>query len=491
MQLMKEIPDSFWSLFRSINRETYIEALLQINEEYQYNNYFLSWEVCIQVLSNYFTAQRIAVWQEDMESDAEALEPPATRVLRWLVKTGWLKRLEDFSEGVTNIVIPDYAAVFLETFEHLSGEPGEDTDVYIQNVYAILFSYRNDSRQDPRLLNTALVNTRELNRVLQTMLHNMDKFFVSLLDQDFYGDLLKEHLNGYVEEVVRKKYHILKTTDNFYQYKMDIKNWLKEIAEEENRRLLTLDAEAAAAEAEEQAVMISRKRRSIAAVLDRVSDIERGFRDIERRIFYMDREHTRYVRATVTRLNYLLNQDRDMKGLLVQLLNKLAESGDDNQMDDRIRRIASRMNFSQFSVLSDKSLYKRRKARAAFAEALEPDEAPEDLTREEVLRLNRIHNRYTRKQVEAFIEERMQDGVCRVDADTVCDGESFEKLILAYDNALRKDSRFQVLEPEKEGMSVENGRYRYPALTFVRRAPAGNRTAGEQQTEEIENDRIL
>ena len=491
MQLMKEIPGGFWSLFRSVNRDTYIEALLQINEEYQYNNYFLSWEVCIQVLSNYFTSQRIAVWREDddMEGGMEELEPPATRVLRWLVRTGWLKRLEDFSEGVTNIVIPDYTYVFLEAFERLYDEHGEDTDVYIQNVYAILFSYRNDSRRDPKLLKTAQVNTRELNRVLQNMLHNMDKFFTSLLDQEFYGDLLKEHLNGYVEEIVRKKYHILKTTDNFYQYKMDIKNWLKEIAEEENRKLLLLDEEEAEITDEEQTRMIAQKRRNNASILERVSDIERGFRDIERRIFYMDKEHTKYVRATVTRLNYLLNQDRDMKGLLVQLLNKLADSDEDGQMDERIRQIASRMNFSQFSILSDKSLYKKRKARAAFAEALEPDEEPEDLTREDVLKLNRIHTRYSRKQIEEFIETRMTDGVCRVDGSTVCDEESFEKLILAYDQALRKDSRFTVLEPEDEGAAVESGGYRYPALTFVRRK--GTVGLKEQQTEGEQDDRIL
>ena len=55
------------------------------------------------------------------------------------------------------------------------------------------------------------------------MLHNMDKFFTSLLDQKFYGELLREHLDGYVEEIVKKKYHILKTSDNFYLYKADIK----------------------------------------------------------------------------------------------------------------------------------------------------------------------------------------------------------------------------------------------------------------------------
>lgn len=47
MQLRFEIPEAFWSLFRSVNRETYIEALMAINEEYQYSNYFLTREVCI------------------------------------------------------------------------------------------------------------------------------------------------------------------------------------------------------------------------------------------------------------------------------------------------------------------------------------------------------------------------------------------------------------------------------------------------------------
>ena len=41
MQLRYEIPDTFWSLFRSVNREIYMESLLVINEEYQYSNCLL------------------------------------------------------------------------------------------------------------------------------------------------------------------------------------------------------------------------------------------------------------------------------------------------------------------------------------------------------------------------------------------------------------------------------------------------------------------
>ena len=233
MRLQNEIPDSFWSLFRSVNREIYIEALLCINEEYQYSNYFLTKEVCIQVLSDMNARKRFELQREENDTEFDMLETPASRILNWLLKAGWLKRIEDYRTLVTNIVIPDYSAVFIDAFERLNSEDFEETNIYIQNVYATLFSFRNDPRANLSMLRTALVNTRRLNKALQDMLHNMDKFFSRLLEQNFYGDLLKEHLSGYVEEIVNKKYHILKTSDNFYIYKNDIKQCLKEIRDDE------------------------------------------------------------------------------------------------------------------------------------------------------------------------------------------------------------------------------------------------------------------
>ena len=196
MQLIQEIPDAFWSLFRSVNREIYIEALLCINEEYQYSNYFLTREVCLQVLSDMNARKRFELLTEESETEADMLETPSSRILGWLLRTGWLKRIEDYHTLVTNIVIPDYSAVFIDGFERLNSDEMEETDIYIQNVYATLFSFQNDPRTSLGMLRTALVNTRRLNKALQDMLHNMDKFFGRLLDQESYGDLLKEHLHG-------------------------------------------------------------------------------------------------------------------------------------------------------------------------------------------------------------------------------------------------------------------------------------------------------
>ena len=452
-----EIPESFWGLFRSRNRQIYIDALLQVNDEYQYSNYFLSREICIQTLSDHFARQKVTLEQEETEDDFDLLEPLSTRILNWLLRTGWLRKVEDYGAMTVNIVIPDYAAVFVDAFAHLAGEDEDETQVYIQNVYGILFAFKNDPRSNISLLKTALINTRRLNKTLQDMLHNMDKFFSNLLEQRGYGDLLKAHLDGYVEEIVRQKYHILKTSDNFYLYKTDIKKWLGEMRQdypwllqvcERNKRLRGLDIRVE--ELEEQLDMI-----------------ERGFDDIEHRIINMDREHTRYIRATVTRLNYLLNREDNMKGLVIQLLNHLSEAEGKEAQDREAERIGALINLSQMTVISEKSLYKRRRLKQDFAEGLALEEETEELSGEEILRLNRIRNRYSRKQIEEFILEKMDNGRLAVTEDTVASPEDFEKLVLAYDSSVRKDSPYRVREQDVE--VIDNGRYRYPGLVFEKK----------------------
>ena len=469
MILMNEIPDRFWSLFRSINRSTYIGALLKINEEYEYSNYFLSREMCIQLLAEYFRDQQCVIWQEDSEEEGDSLEPPATRVLNWLLKTGWLRKVDDYSAMTVNIVIPDYAAVMIEAFGRLLGEDENEAQIYIQNVYAILFSLKNDPRAGVGLLNTARINTKKLNKSLQDMLHNMDKFFTSLLEQENYSDLLRDHLEGYVEEIVNRKYHILKTSDNFYLYKTDIKAWIAAMREDGQwieRICAGADPGASASISgitSSPAVSGTRKRTVTPAdILEKLDQLERGFEDIEHRLANMDREHTRYVRGTVTRLGYLLNREDNTKGLVIQLLNHLSQS-EDQEKD--IRETGLRMNLSRTSILSERSLYKRRRTKAAFTEKLQDEEETPELTAEQILDLNKVKNRYSPAEIEAFVESRMTGGQMRVDETTINSDEEFEKLILAYDYSTRKKSPF--VTDESAPPMIQNGPYRYPGFTFT------------------------
>ena len=199
------------------------------------------------------------------------------------------------------------------------------------------------------MLKTALVNTKKLNKALQDMLHNMDKFFERLLNKQSYDELLKEHLEGYVEEVVRRKYHILKTSDNFYIYKMDIKRWLKEMREDDawverirqkqqmeqksaENRSSVLDSR----RTEEELPFLYTRRNRQEDVLDLIDQIERGFDDIEHRISNMDKEHSKYIRATVSRLNYLLSDETERHGMLILLLNKLGSAETESEQSEML-----------------------------------------------------------------------------------------------------------------------------------------------------------
>lgn len=463
---MNEIPDRFWSLFRSVNRGVYLDALLRINEEYEYSNYFLSRETCIRLLGESFAARKYVLWQEELEEEADEQEPPAARMLNWLVRTGWLRRVDDYASMTVNIVIPDYASVFIEAFERLVTEDEDETQIYIQNIYAVLFALKNDSRAGIGLLDTAVVNTKKLNKVLQTLLHNMDRFFSRLLEQKTYQELLRDHLEGYVEEVVRKKYHMLKTSDNFYRYKTDIKYWLNQMREDEawllelakrtllNRGLLS----------DSQRETSERLQQVMASILEKLDTIERGFDDIERRIANMDKEHSRYVRATVTRLHYLLNREDNMKGLLLLLLSHLSEEPEDGML---FAETAERMNLSQVSVLSEASLYKQRHLRKEFPDSVPKEEEVRELSVSEILELNRVKARYSRQEIESFVAEKMADGRLETGEQTVQSREDFEKLILAYDYSVQQNCPYRC-EAEPEEQIKVNG-YAYPKLTFVKK----------------------
>ena len=266
--------------------------------------------------------------------------------------------------------------------------------------------------------------------------------------------LLREHLDGYVEEIVQKKYHILKTSDNFYIYKMDIKKCLRDMREDEEW-------------IEEIRTRAAQMGDTKDDVLDLLDQIERGFDDIEHRIANMDKEHAKYVRATVTRLNYLLSGETDTKGLVVQLLNRMSQTEDAQEQDAMIRETGERMNLSLLEILSEKSLYKRRRPRTDFISKMAPDQALPDLDKDDVLKLNRIQMRYSRSQIEEFIESYMDGEVMDASKISLMDEEAFEKLILAYDYSTRKNSKYMVLEEEPG--QIENGSYKYPALKFVRR----------------------
>ncbi len=452
MKEILKISQLFWNLFYSKNRYIYIESLMVIYDEYLYNDYFLTKETCIQIIAEHFSDRIIDISTDDDEQDFDSMEPIATKIINKLIRFTWLKKVEDYSSFKTNIVIPDYASAFIEVFKKLSNPDSSDTDLYIQNVYTNIYSFYYDTKVGMDLLKTAMVNTTRLNRSLQDMLHNMDQFFGAILEKENYEELLEEHLDIYVETIINKKYSLLKTSDNFYIYKNDIKKLLRAIQDDDSRLHILKQKMMAEGKKEED---IENEFQDI------IYEIERGILNMEKRIAHIDTEHSKYVRATVSRLEYLLSNDDSVQGNIVTLLNLLSRE-DDSKI---LSKVSDSILINDLTIISNESLYKKRGKQKVFEETVEVEEVvEEELSKEAILQINKNKNRYSQLQIEQFIMGQMENGSFHTKEHPITTDEEFELLILAYDYSMRKKSPFHVVPGAKD--KIISGKYTYPDMIF-------------------------
>jgi hypothetical protein len=437
-----------------------METLMLIYDEYLYNDFFLTKESCIQLISEHFQNRIVDITADDEEEEIDAFEPMATKILNRLIKFSWLKKVEDYSSFKTNIILPDYSSLFIEVFKRLLNPDESETDLYIQNIYTNIYSFYHDSKAGLELLRSAMVNTTRLNRSLQDMLHNMDRFFSTLLEKENYEALLAEHLMVYVETIVNKKYSLLKTSDNFYIYKNDIKKMLRLIQEDEGRIGILMQKMSMEGKSNEEADK---------ELSELIYGLEHGIINMEKRISHIDTEHSKYVRATVSRLEYLLNNEDNVKGNIIRLLNLLGgEPLDKENKDEILRQTSAAMQLNDLTVITPDSLYKKRGKNKVFEETVEAMEEVEgELTKNEILMVNRSKNRYSKEQIESFVLDRMEGEIFSTKENPVKNVEEFELLILAYDYSVRKSSPFYAIPGEKG--RIQNDSFVYPDMIFKKK----------------------
>lgn len=454
MNEIKKIPQEFWSLFRSSNRYIYIEALMVIYEEYLYNDYFLTRETGIRLISEHFEGRLIDVSGDDEEIEVDANEPTSMQIINKLTAFGWLRKVEDYVNFRTNMVIPDYAATFVEAFLKLNNPNDQETDIEIQNIFSNLYSFYNDKKLGIEMLESARQNATKLNRSLQNMLHNMDRFFESLLEKTTYEEVLSEHLEVFVETEINRKYGLLKTSDNFYKYKNDIKDLLHLLQQDESR-LYILKRKILAEKPNKTAEEIDIEYN------DLIFEIDRSISNIENRISNIDAEHNKYIRATVSRMEYLLSRDQNLKGNLISLLNILS----DRNNDKYTKQIIESIQLNDFTVNTEDSFYKKRIRKAPMEDTEEPEDfVEEDLSREEILKANKSKARYNKAQIEGFILNRMTDGIFQVSDHPINNISDFELLILAFDYSYRVKSPFELVRESDD--LISNGEFKYPNAVF-------------------------
>lgn len=465
MKLFDIIPINFFNIFTSLNREIYVESLLIIWKEYRSSSYILSKEQCAGFLYSHFDSKLYEFKDEEEgeeNSEEKNMSGYAKKILRNLIKFGWLEENDELEELETYISIPVYVSEILEAISNIINPINNETDKCVTNVYLNIKAIGVEEFNEWMFLENAYQNTQKLSRLLQDILHNMKLFYNQLLKQSTLSSLYKEHFDDYIESIVYKKYHSLKTEDNLYKFRIEIIKKINELLyDEEMQDNIIAQVKKSNESNDDEAKYI---------VLKYLDDIKDVFENIDARITQIDRKYNQYLRTTLDRVNYLKNRREDFKGNLIKVLKKLAVQKDS---DSYINAINDNIKFNLISSISQGSIYKFPVLKPKFSPEpiqIDVDDVESiDQIQEKIINEHRKKDTYmySEKFIEQFIEEKMQ-GKDEINTKNfnINDDHEFIKLILALKLARKQKSKY---EAETLDEYVYKDIYKIPEIIFRRK----------------------
>jgi hypothetical protein len=466
MAFFDVFPHNFFSLFASPNKGIYVEALLVLYRQYRDETRLKKPELVSRLVAG------LEMKMLDLEDEGDGLYGPdeaanlsgrAHFLLRKFVECGWLEPEQDLGSFEECYVIPGYASKLLQLFhEILSGKPVEYNG-FVYSTYSNLRSAEQD--RDEHMydaLRQAHRATQELWTSLRELLDNIRLYHQRLQEQGEVRELLAEHFDRFRVLVSDRVYHPLKTFDSVPRFKQRIMtilgSWLRDGD--------VLDIIAAAGlrrgEFTDKALARSQAIRMIGEIIDIYDRLDTMLTQI-------DKKNAVYTRASVERMQYYLNTDRDIRGKLVEILKALPASKDGRKLLTHMAELP----LYRSGFVDEQSLYSEPKRRSHEPEAiLEAAASSEEVDAEISEFKARLHQVYSHRKIVEFILEQLGERRTMAAAELELEAtEDFVKLLLA---AVKSDETNLPYRLElKDGYLYVNG-YRLPEMIIAKKGGAAD-----------------
>ncbi len=361
----------------------------------------------------------------------------------------------------TYIIVPDYSIQILNLLYQLTNPETKVYNGYVFSSYSGLQTSKAESKDYYIALELAYTNTNELMDELKSFHSNISRYYQLLLSETMVRGILKDYFEFH-DTFFEKVYYPIKTFDSFTRYKNPIlgilKGWLTNqnvknamIRESMLRNRFTTEQEASDA-------IIG----MIVSIIDR-------YEDISRLLVEIDKKNLRYTRASVEKIQYLLNMDTSMKGKLIDIL-KRSSLDKHHESDELLVAMTECVHIFQQGNLLEDSLFKPRRNRRRIKSnplPLPSNHLPVELSDELNGILGVANETISRSEIISFMEDqfngkqilRSKDLILQIDHDYI---------LAALATIYHDDHRsFYSIEIE-EGYDFING-YRFPKITYFRK----------------------
>jgi hypothetical protein len=305
-------------------------------------------------------------------------------------------------------------------------------------------------------------STKDLVREIKILSRNIHRYADrAIREAQTSKDLLELQLDIYHTKVVDASYHRFKTTDNIFKYRTFI--------------LRQLDFFEDDAALQGSAVQWISKNQGLNyadanGLLDEwIGTIRQQIGSVHLLTDDLDRKNARYTATTLQKINYLLNQERDLEGKLVRLLKKIDEA----EMSD-FSAVPSPFECFRVEFFDSQSLYQRPKDKAALEPIAVEVPALSSEMKEKLFKKTRegLQRQFSRSKVHEAAQALLQGrGIVPIQGLDLKNAEDFVRMIflVAHGRDRRAPYRFDASPNAKERFLElgEFGRFRVRPGEFL------------------------
>jgi hypothetical protein len=475
MELFELIPENLFSILSSKNKRVYLEALFVLRKAFKQEMVISRSDLVAMLIAsldekilNIDFSDEDGLPEEDNRhtqlggSSLGTLSASAHFLLRRLKETGWIDveyQVNSFEESIT---LPDYSIKIINLLYSLTEEV---TVEYNSLVYSAYSDLRTADEERNEYMFTALVNahnkTMQLLDELKTLHNNIRRYHQALNEYATVNEVLKGHFDEYKSLVSDRIYHPLKTFDSVPRFRTPILKILGGwMADHELREKMC-----------EQALLRGRYRtreEAMEGIIMLMGEITDTYERLDELLQEIDRKNSAYTRASMEKMQYLLNSDRSIKGKIVDLLLGLAREKEKGSTVLYEQMSQGARLFRQ-GYLDTRSLYmrniRRRDIEVTPMEAREADEGAGEQTLQEFI--DKAKKSFSHQRVISFMKEVLREKDVVNSGEIVLSGD--EEFILLMLAALKGTDKNIFYRVEFFDDYLDNHGYRIPRMRFIRK----------------------
>ena len=461
--LFEILPADFYKPLTSKYRRMYADAILLIFNTFKSEiSYGVNRDIIVRTLMDYFELDddEISFDDENYVSDAR---DKANGVIAQLKAAGWLE-YEQTDDHQLNVVMFEYAIPIIESMNRVIKEEETEYQGLISQIHSTLQNDELLSKPYELIIVGVEESTERLVSELKRLSVSIKRYMEKQTNEMDANEVL-EHFFKYHQDIGSKAYLRMKTAENIAYFRSSIIDRIDYI-------LSSSDIMTRAVKGYMEVRKVEDADTAYDMLVSNLIDIKSAFYKIDDIIDEIDSKHTKYMKNAVRRAQFLLSTGNNLEGKLSRILNLMAEdiNNERSALFEADEKESMKISIYPQRYISPESL-KTMPVKKQMTEIGIIDSAPvmteeeRTLYKEALRQKNR--RRFTRKNVNAFVEELLKDKE-KIPVTEIEINSKRDLIRLIY-ISIYAGNAANVYKVKRTSRNVQVGTYSLPYFEIIRR----------------------